>query len=84
MAANRVHLFAMRYPDGRILLPRWPLQVGHVSTAMIVVPSNPALLGAWSDRYEGDFDFIASTLERRGDEPMLHADVIAEVRPVLT
>jgi hypothetical protein len=63
--------------SGRTILPRWPLQVGYVSTQMMVVPNVPSLLGRWSERYEGDYDFAASTLELRGDSPVLHDDVIA-------
>jgi hypothetical protein len=76
---KRVHLFSMAYDDGRIVKPRWPLQVGYVGTPMIVVPNEPAKLGQWSTRYEGDYDFIQSTMQLRGDEPILHAEPIAAV-----
>jgi hypothetical protein len=72
---DRVHLFAMAYQDGRVVQPRWPLQIGYVDTAMVCVPNTT--LGRWGNRYEGDYDFIASALELRGDEPILHDDVIA-------
>lgn len=76
---KRVHLFSMRYQDGRTVHPRWPLQIGYVGTPMLCIPNTPDKLGAWSDRYEGDHDFITQTMQLRGDEPVLHADVIAHV-----
>ena len=77
---KRVHLFSMVYDDGRVVHPRWPLQIGYVGTPMMVVPNEVGLLGSWSDRYEGDYDFISSTMELRGDAPVLHAEPIAAVR----
>lgn len=77
---GRLHLFAMRYEDGRVLAPEWPLMIGAVSTQMMVVPNHPNQLGRWGDRYEGDFDFAASTMELRGDTAVLHPDeIIAQV-----
>jgi hypothetical protein len=77
---DRVHLFAMRYHDGRELAPGpLPLQVGYVSTQMLVVPNQAGRLGTWGNRYEGDYDFASSTLELRGDEPVLHPVAIALV-----
>lgn len=74
---RRVHLFSMAYTDGRVVNPRWPLQVGYVSTQMLCVPNSPGKLGQWGDRYEGDYDFADTTMQLRGDEPVLHSDVIA-------
>lgn len=81
-APDRVHLFAMRYTDGDVLEPAWPLQIGRVSTQMMCVPNRPELLGRFGDRYEGDYDFVAGTIELRDDEPVLHTDtVIAHIGP---
>ena len=44
---------------------------------MLCVPNTPGQLGQWGDRYEGDYDFIHSTMALRGDTPVLHPDVIA-------
>jgi Glycosyltransferases involved in cell wall biogenesis len=75
---DRVHLFAMRYQhDRRTLYPELPLQPGRVGTPMMVIPNTPGLVGEWSDRYEGDYDFLAETMRLRGDTPVLHDDVIA-------
>ena len=77
---SRVHLFSMVYDDGRTVHPRWPLQIGYVGTPMIVVPNQPGKVGLWSQRYEGDYDFINDTMTLRGDAPVLHAEPIAAVR----
>jgi len=76
---KRVHLFSMVYTDGRVVHPRWPLQIGYVGTPMMVVPNEPGKLGLWTDRYEADYDFINDTMTLRGDEPVLHAEPIAAV-----
>jgi glycosyltransferase involved in cell wall biosynthesis len=39
------------------------LSVGNVSSQMIIVPNDQKKLGRFSDRYEGDFDFIKSTAD---------------------
>ena len=71
----------MRYCDGRTLTPTLPIRVGTVGTPMICVPNHLEKLGTWSERYEGDHDFLASTMRLRGDQPILHGDVVAEVTP---
>lgn len=72
---DRVHLYAMRYDYGRVVYPVWPLTCGYVSTQMLCVPNVPHLLGRWGDRYEGDYDFAATTMALRSDEPVVHMDV---------
>src|ERR1019366_6528599 len=64
---DQPHLFAMHRhhhePKEDAVLPRTQdVTVGNVSTQMIVVPNDHGKLGTWGSRYEGDFDFIASTL----------------------
>jgi hypothetical protein len=76
---NRVHLFAMAYPNGVVVKPRWPLIMGSVGTPMICVPNEPGKLGRWGDEYEGDYSFVTETMRLRGDKPVLHADVIATI-----
>jgi len=78
---DRVHLFAMAYDNGGTVEPAWPLQVGHVSTQMICAPNQPQQLGRFGTRYEGDYDFAHTTMELRGDTPVLHTDVIALIGP---
>lgn len=77
---DRLHLFAISYQDGRILIPG-PIEIGYVSTQMLVVPNQPGRLGTWGDRYEGDYDFVRSTLELRQEEPVMHPMPIALIGP---
>jgi hypothetical protein len=76
---KRVHLFSMVYDDGTVVHPTWPLKIGSVGTPMICAPNVPDKLGEWSDRYEGDYDFATTTMQLRGDAPVLHGDIIATV-----
>jgi len=56
------HLFRSLHPVWGHFWVTKEIRVGNVSTQQIVVPNVPARLGAWGDRYEGDFDFIRSTV----------------------
>ena len=42
---------------------------------------NDGATGAWTERYEGDFDFIISTMARHRRRPRFHQDIVAEIRP---
>lgn len=78
---DRVHVFAMhRRRDERTFTPKLPLEVGAVGTPMLCVPNQPDRLGRWGPRYEGDWDFLASTLELHDQPPVVHPDVVAVVR----
>lgn len=46
------------------LWQRKEIEVGFIGGHEFVVPNIPDRLGRWTDRYEGDFDFIVSTLEK--------------------
>lgn len=62
---GRPHIFRMRRGEYNDLI--WTekvIRVGNVSTQMFVVPNDPARLGRWGKRYEGDYDFITSTLAK--------------------
>jgi hypothetical protein len=80
-----VHVFRMRFGATGDLLWREPAVVaGNVGTPMFVARNDPAILGAWGDRYAGDYDFLASTAARLPGGPGSVAwwqDVICEVRP---
>jgi hypothetical protein len=79
-APDRVHVFAMqRLHDHRRFTPTLPLELGHVGTPMLCIPNRPDQLGRWSDRYEGDFDFLTSTLELHPDPPLVHDELVAVV-----
>jgi hypothetical protein len=54
-------LFRIAYPNGALLW-RFPgFQLKNVSTQMYVIPSSTRL-GCWGTRYQGDFDFILTTV----------------------
>lgn len=49
-----------------------------------VFPNIPERLGRWSERYQGDFDFIRSTLDKwpnKDDDAIWREEVIAIARP---
>jgi glycosyltransferase involved in cell wall biosynthesis len=75
----RVHIFKMRDTE-REYGGHGSVVQGSIGSPMFVVPKNGPL-GRWSTRYEGDFDFITSTLAQRGDKPRFHGEVVALVRP---
>ncbi len=47
---------------GLLLWMNEEVKQGNVSSQMILVPNVPAALGTWGARYEGDYDFLASTV----------------------
>ena len=76
----------MRYVDNRgdILWKDPVVMEGNIGTPSLVMPNRPAWLGQWGDRYEGDYDFLRSTLDHwPGGEAELVwcTDVIADCRP---
>lgn len=76
----RLHLFRMRYVTGRELWLAPVVLVGNVSTQMIAVPNVPEALGRFGDRYEGDYDFIVSSMRSFGT-PIFIPEVISIYRP---
>lgn len=67
-------LFRIRYPNGRVLWADPALRCGNVSTQMMLIPNVPEMLGVWSKRREGDFDFLASM---RFGEIVFREEIIA-------
>ena len=61
-APDGIHLFKIRYPDGRELWVDPIVRQGNVSTQMVCVPNDFSRIGRWGDRYEGDLDFIVGTV----------------------
>lgn len=58
------------------------IREGLIGGHSIVVPVVPGKLGTWGCRYEGDYDFIASTLALFPEwRPFLTQEVIAVARP---
>lgn len=83
-APGRPHLFGMRRgaPFHDVLPLREDVAIGNVSTQMIVAPNDPARLGTWGTRYEGDYDFISSTLALYPPDAVVwRPEVIAVWRP---
>lgn len=56
---------------------RPPLKLGDIDGDCLVVPNVKARLGEWGLRYDGDFDFITSTLAHYPEGPVWHEAVIA-------
>lgn len=81
-APDRPHLFRMRMADGGLVWNDRELRGGNIGTPCIVVPNDPQRLGRWGDRYEGDWDFLESTLALYplGAE-VWREEVIALIRP---
>jgi hypothetical protein len=47
-----------------------------------VCPNDHKQLGQWTDRYEGDYDFIRNTVDFYGDDAVIwKEDIIAVCRP---
>jgi len=59
---HHVVLARMQDKFGNVLWDDQAIRQGNISTQMSAVPNVPARLGQWGTRYEGDFDFIQSTL----------------------
>lgn len=58
------------------------LAEGWVGGHGFVPPNRPGKLGRWGCRYEGDFDFIASTLARYPEDSLVwREEVISRARP---
>jgi GNAT superfamily N-acetyltransferase len=75
---DRPHMFRFLAPFG-LTLPVLPaVAEGNVGGTGFVAPNDPNRLGRWSDRYEGDFDYITSTLDRYPPNALVwHDQVIA-------
>ena len=56
---------------------------GHIDAENIVCPNVPEKLGRWTDRYEGDYDFIRQTIENFGglDRVRWQPEVLAQAQP---
>jgi glycosyltransferase involved in cell wall biosynthesis len=62
---------------GVYLPTRHEVRESAIGGHSIVVPNVPERLGAWGERYAGDYDFITSTLALWPDGPAWYDDVIA-------
>lgn len=73
---GRPLMFRMVAPWGELLWRVRLVQQGNVSGAMFVVPNEPRHLGVWGDRYEGDLDFIVSTLATYPEGALVWDDTV--------
>lgn len=72
---------AMRFGGRTFWVERGRVEEGMIGGHCLVVPNDPEKLGKWSDRYEGDFDFIKDTLDLwKPVEPEWRPEVIALAR----
>lgn len=78
-APRAPHMFRFESPLGTL----WDAQAlieGRVGGHCIVAPNVAEKLGEWSDRYEGDFDFICSTIDKWGGEIIWREEIISRAR----
>lgn len=61
---GRPIMFRMADPNGLVLWCRKEVVQGNQGTPQLIVPNDPERLGVFGNRYEGDFDFAVSTLEK--------------------
>ncbi len=79
-APGRIHVFKMRYSDGRELWTDPEIRPCNVSTQMFVVPRDERL-GSWTGSEINDHDFLADTATNHDEPAVFHEEVIALVRP---
>ncbi len=78
---NTFTLTRMLDKHGRVVWHDPAVRETNVSTQMILCPNVPHRLGQWGARYEGDYDFISSTLAV-GQWPIhWSTTLIADCRP---
>jgi glycosyltransferase involved in cell wall biosynthesis len=78
---DRIGIFRMRYPDGRVLWADPELRYKNVSTQTFLVPNVPGKLGRWENdgSRAGDYVFIEETVALQGD-PVFCDHVVTYVR----
>jgi glycosyltransferase involved in cell wall biosynthesis len=76
-------LFGFRANSGIAHDHQRPIVQDQVGGHQLVPPNLPDKLGRWSERYQGDFDFIRSTLDLwGGDDALVRVDyAISAQRP---
>jgi glycosyltransferase involved in cell wall biosynthesis len=82
--------------DPRVFLFRWIapwkqvywhtagwLRQDHIDAECVVCPNVPEQLGVWTNRYQGDYDFIAETVDKWGglERVIWQPEVIAQAQP---
>lgn len=74
-------LFRTHTWQAGIVWKRQELVVGNIDADCIVTPNMPGKVAEWTNRYEGDFDFILNTCKRWGMNVRWEEFVIARGRP---
>lgn len=78
----RPRLFRFISQSRRLLWHEPKLEEDNVSGHQFVTPNLPGLVGEWTDRYRGDFDFIIATLRLWPPNTVVwRPDIIAVARP---
>lgn len=71
-------VFKMKHRD-KILWEEPVLKPGNVSSQMLAVPNIRGLVGRWTSRYAGDYDFIVHTVDLHQGAVVFREEVIAEL-----
>jgi len=95
-AFDAIHRAILASPEPRVHLFRWiapwrgilwetpgVLQQDHIDAENVVCPNVPDKLGTWTNRYQGDYDFIAETVANWGgvERVVWRPEVIAQAQP---
>lgn len=77
-------LFRVHHWVGRPIWTFSELVEGNIDAECIVVPNDHDRLGWWTDRYEGDYDFIVETVGKWGGRLDWRRAFVAITRPTHT
>lgn len=80
---GRPLIFRMQGPEGDYLWKEQVIQCCRIGGHMFVTPNIKGKVGRWGTHYEGDFQFIRSTMDLWGDDSLAVWDerFIANLRP---
>lgn len=78
-------MFRFVDPKGRVYWrdPQTALDIRKTGGHSIVPPNEKMKLGLWTNRYEGDYDFVATTVNAHSGNAEICAPVISMARPEL-
>lgn len=71
-------VFRMKHQD-KIIWDEPALRSGNVSSQMLAVPNIKGMVGRWTSRYAGDYDFIVHTVDLHQGAVVFREEVIAEL-----
>jgi glycosyltransferase involved in cell wall biosynthesis len=77
-------LFRVHHWLGRPIWTVPALAEGNIDADCVVAPNVTGRLGAWTNRYEGDYDFIAETAERWDGRVAWRSEFVAICLPTYT